>query len=90
MLKLKAAQMGSQPDFVDVNVRRLLGYMAEKQSEITSKLRTIESINEHMDNLKRDNPHISLQELQTQQPQLWAMFEEVMEGNWSLNPHQQY
>lgn len=88
MLQLKSAQFGSRPDFVDVNVRRVWGDTGNMQHDISMKLEKIQQINEQMDDLKLSNPYISLEELRTQYPQLWTLFEEVLEGDWSLNPYQ--
>jgi len=85
MKKIKKAQLGRQ-DFTDVNVRRLTGNMNEKAFQMREKLQKIEQINSQMDDLKMQNPHIGLTELPQLYPDLWAMFEDVMEGDWSLNP----
>lgn len=78
MLQLKSAQFGSRRDFVNEDVRRLLAAVAEIQDECTRKLPKIQQIFESTDDLMTSNPYISLQELQTGQPQLWSLFEDVL------------
>lgn len=91
MMKIKTAQFGpdvQRPDFTNLDVRRLMGNMREKQFGMQEKLKKIEQINNQMDELKMSNPHITLPDIQTQSPELWQMFEDIMEGDWSINPNQ--
>lgn len=88
MIKIKKAHFGQQPDFTDGDVRRLMSNMTEKQAGMQDKIQKIEQANEQMNNLKLSNPHIILQDIQTQAPELWQMFEDIMEGDWSLSPQQ--
>lgn len=79
MLQLKSAQFGSRPpNFVNGDIRGLLGAVDGVKDQCTTKLLKIQQIFELTDNLITSNPHISMQELQTGQPQLWNLFEDVL------------
>lgn len=85
MLKIKTAQA----DFADVNVRRVLGYIAEENSQCQQKMQMIQQINSEMDLIKGQGQlQISLQDLQGDAG-LWEMITTVIgSDNWSLNPGQ--
>ena len=83
-IKLKSAQV----DFIDVNVRRLLGYIGEEQYQCQEKLRLIEQIFKEFNNIKAQGQlQISLQDVRSDAG-LWEMIQSVLgSDHWTLNPH---
>ena len=83
MLKLKTAQV---PDFTNVDVRRLLGYITEEKSKCEDKLRAIAQIQEQVSLIFQGIPSASLQDLQSS-GELWEMIQSVVgDDHWATNP----
>ncbi len=67
MLQLKSAQWGSQPDFRDTGVRRLMGALADTQGYAT---RALERLEQYITDQRLD---LGLQEIQADHDLVYAL-----------------
>ncbi len=85
MLKIKTAQA---PDFTNVDVRRVLGQIAEEKNKCDDKLRTIAHIQEQVSLIFQGLPGASLEDIRNSR-ELWEMITTVIgSDHWSTNPGQ--